>query len=202
VRVRRGDVVRVTLATGERETFDHVVIATHADEALALLEDADAEERAALGAFRYSANRAVLHADDALLPDARRARASWNCDLADCRDERSPVSVTYDVGRLQGHGASHPLLVSLNSVVPARRRVIADMVYTHPILDRAAFDAQPRVARLNGRRRTSYCGAHLRYGFHEDGVVSALAVTRAFGIDLDRVDAGGALPAPALAVPA
>ncbi|MDP1569920.1 MAG: FAD-dependent oxidoreductase [Vicinamibacterales bacterium] len=187
--VRRGaTVVEVQLASGVRAMFDQVVMATHADEALALLADPSDAEREALGAFRYSTNRTVLHTDGALLPAARAARASWNCDLADCRDEASAVSVTYDLDRLQGHAATRPILASLNSVVPIGGEVLAEMAYTHPILDGAAFAAQPRVARLNGQRRTFYCGAHLRYGFHEDGVMSALAVTRAFGIDLDRVE--------------
>jgi uncharacterized protein len=188
VRVRRGEaMVELQLADGTRATFDRVVIATHADEALALLADPSPDEREALGAFRYSTNRAILHSDPALLPAARGARASWNCDLADCADERSAVAVTYDLDRLQGHQASRPVLLSLNSVAPIGSEVLADLRYTHPILDGAAFAAQPRVARLNGQRRTFYCGAHLRYGFHEDGVVSALAVTRAFGIDMDGV---------------
>ncbi|MFP5378157.1 MAG: NAD(P)/FAD-dependent oxidoreductase [Vicinamibacteria bacterium] len=200
-RVRRGPaLVEVTLTTGASHTFDHVVLATHADEALALLADPNDEERAALGAFRYSTNRTVLHRDGALLPSAPRARASWNCDLLDCRAEHSPVSVTYDLGRLQGHQASRPLLVTLNGVAPIREGVEADMLYTHPILDGAAVAAQPRVARLNGQRRTWYCGAHLRYGFHEDGLVSALAVTRAFGLDIDGVTSS--TPAAGLAVPA
>jgi predicted NAD/FAD-binding protein len=187
--VRRGaTAVNVRLADGSRHTFDHIVIATHADEALVMLEDPSPEERDALGAFGYSVNHAVLHSDATHLPSTMAARASWNCDLMDCRDERSPVSVTYDVGRLQGHRASRPLLVSLNPVAPVTTGALAGMVYTHPILDRAAFEAQPRVARLNGRRRTFYCGAHLGYGFHEDGLRSALAVTRAFGIDLDGLD--------------
>ncbi len=186
-RVRRGErLVELQLRSGARATFDHVVIATHADEALFLLADPSSEEREALGAFRYSTNHTVLHSDTSLLPSAPGARASWNCDLLDCRDEQSAVAVTYDLNRLQGHQASRPILASLNSVAPIATGVLAQMVYTHPILDGAAFDAQPRVARLNGQRRTYYCGAHLRYGFHEDGVVSALAVTRAFGIDLDR----------------
>ena len=196
-RVRRGErLVELQLTNGARATFDQVVIATHADEALRLLADPSSEERAALGAFRYSTNCAMLHSDATVLPSAPGARASWNCDLLDCRDEHSAVAVTYDLNRLQGHQASRPILASLNTVVPIATEVLAKMVYTHPILDAAAFGAQPRVARLNGQRRTYYCGAHLRYGFHEDGVVSALAVTRAFGIDLDRFASSPALASP------
>lgn len=153
---------------------DAVVIATHADEALAMLADPSPEERAALGAFRYSINPCVLHADAGRVPASPSARASWNVDLDDCRDEARPVSITYDLARLQGiHGAG-PVLCTLNGGAVAAP-VHARMSYTHPILDRGANEAQPRVAALNGTRATYFCGAHLRYGFHEDGVVSALA---------------------------
>lgn len=152
---------------------DAVVVATHADEALALLGDASPDERAALGAFRYSVNPTVLHGDARWLPVTPAARASWNVRMPDCRDEQRPVTVTYDLARLQGLDAA-PMLCTLNGddfAAPVHAR----MTYAHPILDAAAIDAQPRVAALNGRRHTYFCGAHLRYGFHEDGVMSALA---------------------------
>lgn len=159
---------------------DAVVIATHADDALALLADASDDERTALGAFRYSANHAVLHDDAGQLPARPAARASWNVTVDDCRDDTAPVAVTYDLSRLQGLTAAGPLLCTLNGPRPGRPP-LACMHYTHPILDRAALDAQPAIAALNGRRRTWFCGAHLRYGFHEDGVQSALAVVAGLG---------------------
>ncbi|MFN7977762.1 MAG: FAD-dependent oxidoreductase [Vicinamibacterales bacterium] len=155
-------------------TVDAVVIATHADEALALLGDASAEERDALGAFRYSVNPTVLHGDARWLPATPAARASWNVRMPDCRDEQRPVTVTYDLARLQGLDGAGPMLCTLNGD-EIGAPVHARMTYAHPILDRAAIDAQPRVAALNGTRQTYFCGAHLRYGFHEDGVMSALA---------------------------
>ncbi|MGE0042001.1 MAG: NAD(P)/FAD-dependent oxidoreductase [Vicinamibacterales bacterium] len=182
--LRDADGVAVRTVNGETTRHDHVVIATHADEALALLGDPSDAEREALGRFRYSTNDTWLHTDASLLPRARGARASWNCDLADCEADGAPVSVTYDLSRLQGLGDEPRVLCSLNPVAPVGGEVLARMTYTHPILDRAAFEGQALVARLNGQRRTHYCGAHLRYGFHEDGLVSALAVTRAFGLDL------------------
>lgn len=185
-RVRRHtDAVEVQTADGQSARFDRVVIATHADEALAMLADPSDTEHAVLSRFRYSRNDTVLHTDGTLLPARQAARASWNCDLTDCRDERAPVSVTYDLNRLQGHTPGMPLLCTLNAVAPiAESAVLARMDYTHPVMDTAAFEAQPDVAALNGQRHTYFAGAHLRYGFHEDGLRSALAVTEAFGLSL------------------
>ncbi|MGE3273721.1 MAG: NAD(P)/FAD-dependent oxidoreductase [Vicinamibacterales bacterium] len=180
--LRDAEGVGVETMGGRQERFDRVVMATHADEALALLGDASEAERAALGAFRYSRNDTWLHTDTSTLPGRAAARASWNCDLVDCEDEQAPVSVTYDLSRLQGIGGQY--LCSLNPVAPVGGEVLARMEYMHPILDGPALAAQAAVTRLNGQRHTYYCGAHLRYGFHEDGVVSALAVTRAFGLGL------------------
>jgi len=182
--VRDDSGVTVATAAGTAHRFDRVVVATHANEALALLGDASRDETAALSKFRYSVNDTWLHSDDSVMPAARDARASWNCELADCSRETSGVSVTYDLNRLQGHTPGRPLLCSLNPLAPLRGEVLARMSYSHPVLDVSAFAGQAAIARLNGARHTFYCGAHLRNGFHEDGVVSALAVTKAFGLDL------------------
>lgn len=173
----------VTLDDGTRREHDAVVMATHADQALTLLTDPSPHERATLSCFRYSSNDTYLHSDDRLLPSAPRAHASWNCDIVDCRDDRSPVSVTYDLNRLQGHRPGRALLCSLNPVAPIAGDVLARMRYTHPILDGPATTAQGVVAGMNGARRTWFCGAHLRYGFHEDGVVSAVAVAKGLGVE-------------------
>lgn len=174
-RVTRTTTGAIVQATGrDPVTVDAVVIATHADEALALLHDASPEERAALGAFRYSVNPTVLHGDARWLPATPAARAAWNVRMPDCRDEQRPVTVTYDLARLQGLDAAQPMLCTLNGDDIAAP-VYARMTYAHPILDGVAIAAQPRVAALNGARHTYFCGAHLRYGFHEDGVMSALA---------------------------
>ena len=164
-------------------TVDRVVIATHADQALALLHDPSDAEREALGRFRYSQNRTVLHTDETALPARDAARASWNSELEDCRDETAPASVTYDLTRLQGVGTATRYCVSLNRPGPVEG-AIAEMRYTHPVLDASAFEGQRLVAALNGQRQTFYCGAHLGYGFHEDGLVSALGVAAAFGLHL------------------
>jgi predicted NAD/FAD-binding protein len=182
--VRQATGVEVHSAGMPVQHYDAVVVATHADTALGLLGDADEAEREALSPFRYSSNRTVLHTDASVLPASRRAWAAWNCDIHDCHDSTAPVSMTYHLNRLQGVGGTEQICVTLNGREPLHGDVLADMHYTHPILDRAAVAAQPRVDALNGRRRTYFCGAHLRYGFHEDGVVSALRVAALFGAQL------------------
>ncbi len=180
--VRRGHGGVSVSSRGREWRFDCIVIATHADQALRLLTDPSDEERRLLGAFRYSRNRAVLHADREALPRAKDAWASWNSELADCRDAQAPVSLSYHMNRLQGLPGPQ-LCVTLNPVrEPAQ--VLAVMEYTHPILDGPALLAQPEIARRNGEQRTFFAGAHLRYGFHEDGLVSAIAVAERLGVSV------------------
>ncbi len=164
------------------QTVDAVVVATHADEALDLLADPSAREREALGAFRYSVNPTVLHSDGAYVPARPAARASWNVRMRDCAAEDAPVAITYDLARLQGLGAAGPMLCTLNGDGEPRH-VHARMRYTHPVLDGRAAEGQRLIAALNGERRTYYCGAHLGYGFHEDGARSAATVARLLGVD-------------------
>lgn len=180
--VRREGGVDVTLASGDLRAFDAVVIATHADQALGLLGDPSDAERKLLGAFRYSHNATVLHTGTSMLPRRQAAWSAWNADLADCCDSSRPVSLTYQLNRLQGHAGRTMFSVTLNHDRPFDGEVLAVMDYTHPILDGPALAAQPALAALNGTRHTYYCGAHLRYGFHEDGLVSAVAVARALGV--------------------
>ena len=184
-RVSRDDKgAALLLGSGEEVRVDKVVFATHADTALGLLADPSPDETHLLGSFRYSTNRTVLHTDRSALPDSPAAWASWNADIGDCHDEQAPVSVTYHLNRLQSIGDGPEFCVSLNGANPPKGGALAEMIYTHPILDRRAVDAQPGVARLSGVRHTFYCGAHLGWGFHEDGLVSALAVAGRFGISL------------------
>ena len=176
--------VELQTVAGMVQRFDRVVIATHADTALALLADPSPEEQEALGAFRYSVNRTVLHTDISVLPRTRRAWASWNCDIHDCHDTTAPVSLTYHLNRLQGVPGDTQYCVTLNGRTAPAGETLAVMDYTHPVIDRSAVTAQARVEALNGQRHTYYCGAHLRFGFHEDGLVSALRVTERLGATL------------------
>jgi predicted NAD/FAD-binding protein len=174
---RRPDGVRVETMDGRAERFDAVVLATHADVTRRLLADADPEETRALLLFRYSSNRVVLHTDRSALPEREAARASWSCDLDDCADEVAPVSLTYDLNRLQSIPGPTRYCATLNPVRPLEG-VIAALRYEHPVLDLQAERGQALLARLNGRRSTWFAGAHLRHGFHEDGLLSALEVAR------------------------
>ncbi len=176
----------ITIETGDggRHRFDRVVIATHADTALAMLADPSPAEEEALGTFRYVVNRTVLHSDAAVLPRNRRAWASWNCDIHDCRDLTAPISMTYHLNRVQGVPGPTQYCVTLNGAPQPVEHVVAVEDYTHPVLDRAVITAQARLEALNGRRHTFYCGAYLGAGFHEDGLVSALRVAERLGATL------------------
>ena len=168
---------------GEAERFDEVVIATHSDQALAMLTDADAREREILGAMPYQSNEAVLHTDASLLPRRRRAWASWNYHLLDTPTDRA--TVTYHMNRLQSLSADRELCVTLNrtrAIDPTR--VIGTIPYAHPVYTAEGVRAQARRAEISGRNRTHYCGAYWGWGFHEDGVRSALAVGEHFGVGL------------------
>ena len=167
----------------EVEEFDHVVLACHSDQALAILdEDASPAERRALAAIRYEPNHAVLHTDAALLPRDRGLWSAWNYLSRRDGPERNPVSVSYLINRLQPLPFSQPVVVTLNPQrAPAREKTIASFTYAHPIFDGPAIAAQRDLPALSGRDRVWFCGAWSGYGFHEDGLRSGLAVAGAFG---------------------
>ena len=171
--------VRV-VTDGHTEHFDRLVLATHSDQALALLAAPTPQERAVLGAIRYQANRAVLHTDTAMLPTRRAAWAAWNYERAPHNErESAQVCLHYLLNQLQPLPFTQPVLVSLNpvrAIDPAK--VLGSYDYAHPVFDLAAIRAQPMVGVLQGRQRTWFCGAWTGYGFHEDGLKSGLSVAR------------------------
>jgi uncharacterized protein len=179
--IRRHDShVTVQPRGGEPERFDAVVLATHADQALGLLDDATPREREVLGAIPYQPNEAVLHTDRRLLPRRRRAWASWNFHLLDVPAGRP--AVTYHMNRLQSLRASEELCVTLNrteAIDPAR--IVATFAYAHPVYTSEGVAAQRRHSEISGRRRTHFCGAYWSWGFHEDGVASAVRVAAELG---------------------
>jgi uncharacterized protein len=177
---RHHDHVLLSVPATKDLRFDEVIIATHSDQALALLGDASHAEREILGAIPYQANEAVLHTDARLLPRRRRAWASWNYHLLDQPSDRS--TVTYHMNRLQSLLTDTQLCVTLNrtqAIDP--EKVIRKLDYAHPVFTREGVRAQQRVAEISGCNRTSYCGAYWGFGFHEDGVKSALRVAQRFG---------------------
>ena len=167
---------------GGTERFDHVVLATHPDQSLALLADASAAERAALGAIRYQPNHAVLHTDERVLPRRRAAWAAWDYEAAGARSggnndtDGASVCLHYLINKLQPLPWPQPVIVSLNPLREIdRNRVMAEYTYAHPVFDLAALRAQGEIAALQGRRNTWFAGAWMGYGFHEDGLKAGLA---------------------------
>ncbi len=177
---RHGDHVTVAARGCEPERFDAVVIATHSDQALALLADPSERERELLGAIPYQSNEAVLHTDRSLLPRRRRAWASWNYHLD--ADAAGRCTVTYHMNRLQSLRADREFCVTLNRTAAIDpERIIRTIQYAHPVYTPAGVAAQSRHREISGPNRTHYCGAYWGWGFHEDGVNSALRVVREIG---------------------
>lgn len=187
--------VEVTTRAG-RERFDEVVVAAHADQALAMLTESSRSEREVLGAIEYQPNETVLHTDTSLMPRRRRAWASWNFHLMEGagrrNDARGPgrTTVTYDMNRLQRLDSPQRYLVTLNrteAIDPAR--IIRRFSYSHPVYTPEAVAAQARWGEISGHSRIHYCGAYWGWGFHEDGVTSALRAC-------ERVGSSPAAPLP------
>ena len=177
---RQDGYVEVRSKTGGTERFDAVVLAVHSDDALALLSDPSEAEKDVLGALPYQENLTVLHTDPSLLPRHRKCWASWNYHVP--RESLGRVALTYDMNILQGLDAPVEFCVTLNrpaEIDPAK--VLRNLLYAHPVLTPAGVTAQGRREEISGVRRTYYCGAYWSYGFHEDGVKSALAVCKHFG---------------------
>jgi uncharacterized protein len=175
------DAAGVTLQTDHgSERFDHVVLASHSDQSLALLKHPTSAETEVLGAIRYQPNLAVLHTDTSVLPQRQAAWAAWNYErAADQHQESSRVCLHYLLNKLQPMPFEQPVVESLNpvrAIDPAK--ILAEFDYSHPVFDLAAIQAQQRVSELQGVQHTWYCGAWTGYGFHEDGLKSGLAVAQ------------------------
>jgi len=196
---RLDDGVELRVGRGEAVRFDHVIMAGHADQSLGLLSDASDAEKQVLGAFAYQRNDTVLHTDVSVLPRRRRAWASWNYFVPAAPRSRvagsapqapqvprvARVAVTYNMNILQGLSAPETFCVSLNMedrLDPAK--ILQRLTYHHPVYTAQAVAAQARWAEVSGPRRTHFCGAYWGFGFHEDGVKSALRVCETFGAKL------------------
>lgn len=178
---RSADKVGIVLDDGSKHQFDNVVIAAHADQALAMLTEPTPDESELLGTWRYSVNDTWLHTDRTLMPRRRAAWASWNYLMDDSSRERA--SLTYHLNRLQRLDEDREYLVSLNPETdPAPDTVIRRMSYTHPIFTARSVESQSELGRIKGRNRTHFCGAYFGNGFHEDGFASAVAVADDLGV--------------------
>lgn len=178
---RDADGVRVDSAAGS-ERFDQVVLACHSDQALGLLADASGDEQAVLGAIGYQPNEVVLHTDASLLPRQRKAWAAWNAFVPGTAE--APCTVSYCMNLLQGIDAPEPLVVTLNrseAIDPAR--VLRRLNYHHPVYTPQSVAAQQQRGRIQGVNRTWFAGAYWGWGFHEDGMRSAVEVASALGVD-------------------
>lgn len=167
-------------SSNKEETFDYVIIATHSDQALSLLSDPTKKEKDILGNINYQKNEVLLHRDSSVLPKNKRAWASWNYHKT--RNKLSHACVTYNMNMLQSIESDETFCVSLNyknNIDPSK--IIKSIDYDHPIISREAINAQLRHHEINGANRTFYCGAYWGNGFHEDGVNSALTITKQFG---------------------
>ena len=177
--LRAPENVMVKARDAAPEAFDQVFFACHSDQALQLLGDATPLERELLGAMPYQRNEVVLHTDIALLPRARRAWAAWNYHVLP--QAGAHVALTYNMNILQSLQSQHTFCVTLNhSAAIAPEKIIKRLVYEHPLFTPAAVAAQQRQHEINGVNRSYFCGAYWRYGFHEDGVVSALNALQHF----------------------
>jgi predicted NAD/FAD-binding protein len=164
------------------ETFDHVVFACHADQALAMLADPTRAEREVLGELPFQDNDVVLHTDTSVLPRSRRAWASWNYHVRG--SEESPATLTYNMNKLQTLAAGATYCVTLNATEAiAAEAILHRTRFSHPVFTHAGSRARERWAEISGVDRTHYCGAYWGFGFHEDGVRSAHAVAQRFGVE-------------------
>lgn len=180
---REGGLVTVEDVNGKRDVFTDVVMASHADQSLALLDDADALERDVLGAFSYTSNRAVLHDDPTLMPRRKHVWASWNYIGGKAEAGGDALCVSYWMNRLQNLDRRHPLILTLNPTrEPRSSAVLQSFNYEHPLFNQAALAAQRQLWQLQGRHGTWFCGSYFGYGFHEDALQSGLAVAERFGV--------------------
>ncbi len=170
---------------GNESIYDLVVFACHADEALAMIAEPDASEQSVLGAFRYQENRVVVHTDASFMPRNKGAWASWVylSDDSNAARKSSTVSLSYWMNNLQNFTSHDPVLVTLNPHrEPRKNTVLDEHVFSHPVFDRAAIAAQGKIAALQGHNGFYYCGAYQQYGFHEDGILSAVRMAATMGI--------------------
>jgi predicted NAD/FAD-binding protein len=177
--VRREDGVVLQFQDGSSEHFDQVVIATHADQALALLGDPSSEEQTALGCWNYTCSRTILHTDADVMPPLKKVWSSWNFS----RIEGSQTCLTYHMNRLQGLATEKDYFVSLN-LPEEPKGIIREFLYEHPMYTREALTMQPALKTINGRNKTWFAGSYFGYGFHEDAVKSGVEVAEAFDIEL------------------
>lgn len=184
---RNADGVAVTDMRGETLPYDQVIFACHADQTLRMLTDATDDERAVLGVFHYQRNIAYLHRDSSVMPKRTRCWASWVYRTLSRggQEQAQGIEVSYWMNLLQSIDQRHPLFVTLNPAQPINEALVFDRhEFEHPIFTNETARAQLELPKLQGQRRSWFCGAYTRYGFHEDGIMSAVAVARGLGMEI------------------
>ena len=180
---RQGEQVAITDTTGATNVYDQVIFACHADEAIALLADPEPRLKAVIGAFSYQENRIVVHSDTRFMPKSRKSWSSWVYLSEGKQDSKPAVSLSYWMNNLQPLGTNMPVLVTLNPGKQPDEALIHDEhTFTHPIFDAAAIQAQQEIDSIQGENGLWFCGAYQRYGFHEDGLLSAVNIAQKMGV--------------------
>lgn len=180
--VRNADSVLIIDEYGQQEQFDEVVFACHANQALAMLDQPSAQEQDVLSAFSYQDNQIVVHSDTSFMPHHEKCWSSWVYLSEQRQDDKPQVSLTYWMNRLQSLNPDYPVFVTLNpGRRPAEDKIMDEHQFSHPIFDAVAIKAQSRINEIQGKNRAWFCGAYQRYGFHEDGLLSAVNVCKAMG---------------------
>jgi predicted NAD/FAD-binding protein len=177
--------IDINFADGTSKKFDYIVIATHADQVLNLLSDPTDVETNLFNSWKYLANETILHTDSSFLPPNKRAIASWNYKRELNDDGIKPLSISYYMNKLQGFESKKDYIVTLNSRKKIQEdKIIRKFNYTHPHFTVDAMKTQDTITNLNGTNRTFYAGSYLRFGFHEDAVISGVNVGKYFGLEL------------------
>jgi len=181
----RGDQYAVIDNKGDEILYDQVIFACHADEALAMIDKPTEAERAIIGSFSYQPNSIIVHRDMSFMPQRKKCWASWVYLSEERKDDKAVVSLSYWMNNLQGIDTQHPVIVTLN---PGRRPqeilIYNEHKFSHPIFNTQAIQAQERLAEIQGQRGLWFCGAYQRYGFHEDGLLSAVNVAKSLGVPI------------------
>jgi len=185
VQQNTSDSFAVTDTSGITNIYDQVIFACHADEALALIENPTEQEYSVLGAFRYQSNKVIVHSDESFMPKIRKCWASWVYLSETQEDKKQTVSLSYWMNNLQSLPDDKTILVTLNpDRRPDAQHIIDEHVFSHPIFDLPAIKAQQRISEIQGARGLWFCGAYQRYGFHEDGLLSAVNVAESLGAEI------------------
>lgn len=179
------DGVIIKTQNGSEEKFNRIIFACHADEAMNILENPTADQKSVIGTFRYQSNTIITHHDTSFMPRHKKCWASWVYLSEGKADNNPQVSLTYWMNNLQNLDPQHPIFVTLNpGRKPDKNLIVDEHQFTHPVFDRPAIAAQSKIAAIQGQNNIWFCGAYQRYGFHEDGLLSAVHVAKSMNIDI------------------